>query len=397
MTDPVFKVTADGISAPTYEEVLTYFQDKARSIFGSDINIDADTQDGQLIAIFAAAVSDINAQAVAVYNAFNPHTAQGVALDSAVKTNGLVRHDSTPSQVDLTLTGQVGTIIIDGYALDTSRRKWMLPETVVIPTGGEITVSAHAEEDGDIDAAAETITQIGTPTLGWHTVTNKLAAVPGLAVETDAELRARQADSTALPSVSLWDGIVGSILSLDGVRRVSGIKNDEDAPTPEGIPGHTIALIVDGGDAQEIGQVIFKKKGEGTGTYGSVEISHIDGYGFLNKIRFSRPVTARIKCKLSVRPGLTYLSSVAEEVKQRVVDYVNSLAIGDDVGIARVLAAAVKDSETGIDNRFTVESIELAQGAGAFAAASVPIAWNEAALCEVDDVTIEVQDAYQAQ
>lgn len=397
MTDPVFKVTADGISAPTYEEVLTYFQDKARSIFGSDINIDADTQDGQLIAIFAAAVSDINAQAVAVYNAFNPHTAQGVALDSAVKTNGLVRHDSTPSQVDLTLTGQVGTIIIDGYALDTSRRKWMLPETVVIPTGGEITVSAHAEEDGDIDAAAETITQIGTPTLGWHTVTNKLAAVPGLAVETDAELRARQADSTALPSVSLWEGIIGSLLSIDGVLRVSGVKNDEDTVSDEGVPGHSIAMIVDGGDAQTIGETIFLKKGEGVGTYGDVSVTYLDTYGFPNTVRFSRPTVVQIKCKIQVAPGLTYLSTVADEIKARVADYVNSLAIGDDVGVARVLAAAVKDTTSGIDTRFTVESIAIGRDSDEPSVGSIEIDWNEAASCDTADVEVEVLDDKQRQ
>lgn len=397
MSDPVFSVTENGITAPTYEEVLTYFQGKAREIFGSDVNLDADTQDGQLIAIFASALSDVNAQAIAVYNAYNPNTAQGVALDSAVKTNGLTRHDSTPSQVDLTLTGQVGTVIVGGYALDASRRKWLLPETVVIPTGGEITVSATCEEDGDIDAAAGTINQIGTPTLGWHTVTNEQAAVPGAAVETDIELRARQAQSTALPSVSLWEGIIASVRAIDGVRRVSGVKNDTDMTSGEGVPGHSIAMIVDGGDAQTIGETIFLKKGEGVGTYGTTTVTYLDFYGFPNTIKFSRPTTIQVKAKLTIAPGKTYLSSVADEIKERIAEYVNSLGIGDDVGIARVLAAAVKDSETGIDNRFTVESIELAQGAGAFAAASVPIAWNEAALCEVDDVTIEVQDAYQAQ
>lgn len=395
MTDPVFSVNESGITAPTYEEVLTYFQGKAREIFGSDVNLDADTQDGQMIAIFALALSDVNAQAIAVYNAFNPNTAQGVALDSAVKTNGLTRHDSTPSQVDLTLTGQVGTVIVGGYALDVSRRKWFLPETVVIPTGGEITVSATCEEDGDIDAAAGTINQIGTPTLGWHTVTNAQAAVPGAAVETDIELRARQAQSTALPSVSLWEGIIASVRAIDGVLRVSGIKNDEDAATPEGVPGHSIALIVDGGDAQEIGRVIFFKKGEGTGTYGTVETQFIDDYGFLNKIKFSRPTVARIKAKLTINAGQTYISTVADEIKQRIADYINSLAIGDDVGIARVLAAAIKDCTIGIDTRFTVDAIELARDEGDLAAASVVVDWDEAAACDVDDVEVEVLDGLQ--
>lgn len=395
IADPTFKVTAEGISAPTYGEVLEYFQSKARSIFGADINIDPDTQDGQLISIFAAALSDVNAQAVSVYSAFNPNTAQGVALDSAVKANGLARRDATPSQVDLTITGQVGTTITNGAAMDANRVKWLLPETVVIPSGGEITVSAKAGTSGAVEASPGTINQIATPTLGWHTVTNRAAAVPGVAVETDMELRTRQADSTALPSVSLWEGIIGSLLSLDGVLRVSGIKNDEDLPTPEGVPGHTIAMIVDGGDAQTIGETIFLKKGEGVGTHGSVEVTYLDTYGFPNTIRFSRPTVVRVKCKLRLAPGLTYLSNVADEIKARVAEYVNSLDIGDDVGIARVLAAAIKDTHTGIDTRFTVEEIQLGRDEGGLSAASLSIAWNEAAACSVVDVEVEVDDERQ--
>ena len=395
ISDPCFVVSANGITAPTYSEVLEYLTDKARSIFGADINLDADTQDGQLLAIFAAAISDVNSQAVAVYSSFNPNTAQGVAPDSAVKTNGLERRAATPSQVDLTITGTVGTTIKNGYALDANRIKWMLPETVVIPSGGEITVSAHAKDDGAIEASAGTINRIGSPTLGWHAVTNKSAAVSGVAVESDVDLRLRQADSTALPSVSLWEGIIGSLLSLDGVLRVSGIKNDEDAPTEEGVPGHTIAMIVDGGDAQEIGKTIFLKKGEGVGTYGSVTTTYLDYYGFPNTIKFSRPTVAKIQVKLTIAPGLTYLSTVSDEIKERVVAYVNSLKIGDDVGIARVLSSAVKDSASGIDTRFTVESIELGRDNGATSSALIAIAWNEAALCSVEEVTIEVQDDKQ--
>ena len=122
--DPVFSVSESGIQAPTYDEILEYFQSQAKAIFGSDINLDADTQDGQLIAIFAAALSDVNAQAISVYNAFNPATAKGIALDSAVKTNGLTRHEASHSTVDLRLVGQAGTIITNGIAIDGNDNRW---------------------------------------------------------------------------------------------------------------------------------------------------------------------------------------------------------------------------------------------------------------------------------
>lgn len=388
----VFEVTQNGITAPAFDEVLEYFQGKAREIFGSDIVITPDSADGQLIAIFAQAVADVNAQAVAVYSAYNPSTAKGVALDTSVKTNGLTRHTATHSSVDLRIVGQAGTTIRNGAAMDTNGNRWMLPSEVVIPVAGEITVTATAESAGDIIATAGAVNRIATPTLGWQTVSNPLDATVGLAQETDDELRTRQSQSTALPSVSLWEGILGAVLSLNGVRRISGICNNEDSPTPEGVPGHTIALIVDGGEVDEIAETIYLKGCEGTGTFGSVSHTLLDDYGFPHVVRFSRPTSVAIKAKVTIVPGASYLSDVANEIKQRIADYVNGLEIGVSVNLPRVLSSAVKDCETGVDTRFDVMEIELARGDGALGAKSVAIAWNEAATCSVDDVTIEVDD-----
>ncbi len=51
-------VGADGISIPSYADVLLYLQNKYKSIFGGDSYIDPDSQDGQLMAEFAKAIYD---------------------------------------------------------------------------------------------------------------------------------------------------------------------------------------------------------------------------------------------------------------------------------------------------------------------------------------------------
>lgn len=389
--DPVFLVTETGISAPSYEEIYEYLKSRMRAIFGDDINLDADTQDGQMVGIVAAAISDVNAQAIAVYNAYNPTTAKGVALDFAVKVNGITRQAASHSQVDLRIVGQAGTHIVNGVALDEAENKWNLPADVVVPPAGEITVTAIAAEEGNIRAPAGTVNRIGTPTLGWQTVENILAAEPGAPVQTDLELRVQQSKSTALPSVSLWEGIIGSLLTTAGVRRVSGIKNDGDTPTTEGVPGHSIAMIVDGGEVADIAKTIFLKKGEGVGTYGSTSYNYLDTYGFPNTIKFSRPTVVPAYCKLTISPAADYLSSAEEEIKARIVAYINSLDIGESVNIARVLASAVKTDAGIVDERFSVEAITLGRSATAQTAASLAIAWNEAVSCASENVTVEVQ------
>ena len=73
-TAPV--IDAAGIRAPSYGEVLQYFKDQYRNIYGADTYLEADSQDGQLLAVFAMAIHDANTAAVQVYNAFSPATAR---------------------------------------------------------------------------------------------------------------------------------------------------------------------------------------------------------------------------------------------------------------------------------------------------------------------------------
>ena len=77
-----------------------------QAIFGADIYLGSDSQDGQYISIFALAAFDCCQIAQAVYNSFSPLTAIGKALSTQVKINGIARDVATYSSVDLYLVGQ---------------------------------------------------------------------------------------------------------------------------------------------------------------------------------------------------------------------------------------------------------------------------------------------------
>lgn len=386
ISSPVFQITADGFKAPGYSEIFDYFKSKAQEIFGTDINLDSDTQDGQLLAIFALAISDVNSAAQSLYWAYNPNTATGIALDSAVKTNGISRRVATHSQVDLKIVGQAGTVITNGTAIDTAGNKWLLPATVTIPLSGEVTATATAEKTGSVTAAAGSITRIGTPTLGWQTVTNDDPATAGTAVESDAELRARQALSTMQPNTGLWDGIIGSVRQIDGVTSVSGRHNDTGTTSDDGIPAHTIALVVDGGDATEIAEVIYAKKSQGVSTYGSTKTQYIDTLGNVAEVDFSRSTPVSIAVVITLRATETWLSTNEDDVKARVSEYISGLEIGAKVDIMKVVAAIVRETTTTYDGDFYLESVTL-NGKQA----SVSIAWNEKATVSAETITVNVE------
>lgn len=378
---------ADGLHLPDYPTVLDHVQGKFRAIYGEDLYLDPDSQDGQLTAIIAEALLDAYALAASVYNAYAPTSAQGVSLSRQVAINGLARQPATHSTVDLRLVGAVGTVLQGAVAADDQDRKWLIPDTA-IPLAGEITVTAVAELPGDIRAGAGEIGKIATPILGWHSATNPDAALPGSLAETDAALRRRQAQSTALPSRTVFDGTLGAVASLAGVTRLRGYENDTGDEDDNGTPAHSICVVVEGGDNQAIAEAIAAKKGPGCGTHGDVGVLVSDRYGVPITIRFQRRVAVPLRLKVTLKPRAGYLATIGQAALDAIMAAVNGLGIGDDVLVYELYAAA--KAVAGAGRVFDVLSIELARDADDLAQANVAIAYDEAAAIDVADAELVI-------
>lgn len=387
-TAPV--IDATGIRAPSYGEVLQYFKEQYRGIYGADTYLEADSQDGQLLAVFALAIHEANTAAINVYNAFSPATAANAALSSNVKINGLARGVATRSSVDLRIVGQGGVTIVDGFATDADRGRWLLPASVTIPPGGEITVTAQSQALGAVTAAAGSINQIGTPTLGWQSVSNPAAATPGAPVESDAALRVRQAVSVALPSRSVLEGTIGAVASVPGVLRHAAYENDMAAADAHGLPPHSIALVVDGGDAALIAQAIAAKKTPGTGTHGTTTVVVTDIYGIAHRIRFFRPTIVPLAVDVHMRALAGYNTATGQAVQRAVADYINGVAIGGGASASVEWADAIS-AANGVpgNGTFKITGLTL-RGPAGNGVPDVSLAFNEAAATTPDDVKLTV-------
>lgn len=383
-------VDATGFHYPDFATVLASLKTEYRAIYGADVYLEADSQDGQWLNIQALAIFDTIQVAAAVYNSFSPLTAQSDALSRQVKLNGLRRLVPTYSQVDVAIVGTNGTAIVDGQVEDTLGQKWNLPASVVIPGAGTITVTATAQDIGAINAAIGTVTKIVTPTRGWQTVTNAAAATAGQPVESDAALRARQALSTALPSLSVLDGTIGAVAAVLGVTRLRGYENDSNATDGNGLPAHSIALVVEGGVAQDIGNAIAIKKTPGTVTYGTTAVNTYDVYGLLNAINFYRPTSAVIGVEVTVASLVGYTTGFADLIKAAVATAINALSIGDDVLLTKLYVPANLPGRAE-GATFNITLLRIKKNAGAFGTADIVLAFNEMAQCVAStDVSVIV-------
>lgn len=390
ISDLVF-IDPAGYHFADYPSFLLFLQTMYKDIYGQDVNLDPDTQDGQFVAAMAQAFYDTAALGASVFNSFSPTTAQGVGLSRNVKINGLTRHSPSNSTSDLTIVGSAGTVIIDGVAQDTLGQKWNLPHEVDIPIGGSIIVTATAQLPGAITAPANSINKIFTPTLGWQTVNNAAAATPGAPVETDAELRTRQRQSTADPSLTVFEGTIGGVQNLTGVNKVKGYENDTNVTDGNGLPPHSISLVVSGGDAVAIAQEILLHKTPGTQTFGTTTEAVFDSHGMPYNINFFRPEIAEITVQITLATQKGWSADYIQLIKDAVAQAINvDFNIGDTILITRLFNPAYLTG-TPASETFDIVDLEIGKNLDPISNVNIPLDFDEEAVCDANlDITVIV-------
>lgn len=384
-------VTASGISAPDYQTILSTITEYFQQIYGTDAYLEPDSKDGQIVALVALAVHDANNTAIQVYNSFSPSSGMTDALTRNVKINGIARKAATNSTVDVTLTGTAGTTITNGSVKDANGVIWNLPASVTIDVSGAVTVTATCANSGAVAAVAGSITKINTPTRGWTAVSNASAATVGSAVETDAQLRVRQAQSVAIPALTPFDAVDGAIANVTGVTRHKLYENDTGSVNSDGIPAHSIAAIVDGGNVTDIAQTIRGKKGQGVATFGSTTVTVPDKYDNPHAISFSRSTDVPIYVAITLKVFTGYTTQIGEQIKQAIADYINSLTIGDDVLLSRIYSPANLGVVSGGNAKYyDINALTIGKSAGSQAAANIVIAFNESASCSMANIALTV-------
>jgi uncharacterized phage protein gp47/JayE len=388
-TTPVCTIDSTGIHRPSLATILAWFVSQFQSIYGADAYLGSDSIDGEWIGLLASAVDDANAMCVSTYNAFSPSTSQGTGLSSVVKINGLARLVPSYSTAPMLAVGVAGTVITSGVVTDENSNSWSLPASVVIPNAGQIAVTATCQTAGAITAQSGTINTISNPQPGWQSATNTAAATPGNPVETDAGLRVRQSNSTMNSSTAILDGIVGAIEALPGVARAKGYQNTGNVQDSNGIPGNSIAIVVDGGDAASIANIIWEKKG-GCGTYGSTIETITDAYGVPLTIAYFPVKEVTTTVAITIKQLQSFSTNVVAQIQSAIAAYNNAVGIGNGLQYNRLFAAAYLN---GAANGSTYEIVSLAVARDGLTptASDVSIAFNEAVFSDTTDIVVTVQ------
>ncbi len=284
---------ASGLETATQAELVESFTEAMQSIYGSDVDLSSSSPDGQMMTIFIQAVLDLQDLLVQVYNMFDPDNAIGVVLDQRIAINGIQRQAGTYTTTDVSLTVSQA---LNLYGLDQDAQpvytvadaagnEWELVATQNIGSSGTDAYEFRAANPGAIQSAINTITVPVTIVLGVTSINNPTTYTTlGINEETDAVVKVRRQRSVALPSQGYLEGLLAALENVNGVTSAFVYENTASTADGDGVPGHSIWVIVAGsGDTAEIAQAIYTKRNAGCGMFGdeSYTITQVDGSPFI--------------------------------------------------------------------------------------------------------------------
>jgi len=335
-----------GLETKSLTELQEELETAYKSIYGVDINLDPNSPDGQIINIESQAGIDLRELLTKINAGFDPDQAEGRVLDQRLALNGIQRNGGTFTLVSIDITtdraldlvgldtesAELTPDIDDLYTIkDDEGTLFYLLESQNIIAAGTNAFSFRAAEIGNIQVSIGTITTPVTIIAGVTTINNTAAASSqGEDEETDAEFKERRKISTSISSIGYLDAIQAAISNITGVVIAIVLENITNTTDGDGIPAHSIWCIVDGGDNDEIGEVIYAKKSSGSGMYGDIAVDVPRPSGATFEAKFDRPEDADLYIRFSL--SLTGGTVDEDEIKRLIVENITWQVGADAVG-----------------------------------------------------------------
>lgn len=346
----------NGLQVKTYQEIRTDLETAFRNIYGQDINLDQNSPDGQIVGIMSQLAIDLREMLVQVNNGFDPDRSMGRILDERVVINNIERFGATYTTVNIDITcdrtvtlngldGEYNNPQGVGYTVqDNAGNQFILADTTTI-TAGTHSLTFRARNIGLVETTIGTINNPVTIVLGVTAIDNPVAPVTvGKNEETDAQLRVRRQRSVALSSNGYLNGLLGLLLSLDGVTDAVLYENVTDVTDGDGIPPHAIWAVVEGGSNQDIANAIYERKSYGCDMKGNIEIPITTASGQQFEAKFDRPTSQNLYIRFEIKRTnpihIFDLNYIKDYIEENVLYGIGKFAETSGLTTAAIMAIA---------------------------------------------------------
>lgn len=334
-------LTDKGFVRRTYDDILNGKIQKAKELFGEDIDTSDQTPLGKFIRINAYDQSIAEEEIEAVYYARFPNTASGQSLDRLLPFVGITRNPASAAVYSVNVSGEVGYTIETGFlvATDTGVTYWTTQE-YTIGSDGSCLVEVCCTENGSVGnlSSASAICKPVNPDASISAVEGVDCLAAGRDEESDADLRVRFSAAVAGTGSCNEVSIRASVLRVPTVQYAVVIANNTDEPDEDGRPPHSFETYVLGGDdyEQEIAEVIFNKRPVGIQTVGDKAVTIVDVSGAERTVRFSPAQRVSITAQVKIKTTNVFPDDGVEQVQSAVSKHINSLGIGNSLILSSI-------------------------------------------------------------
>lgn len=207
-----------------------------------------------------------------------------------------------------------------------------------------------AQTPGPTSVPAGTLAEIMTPVSGWVAVTNRAPGTAGQFVETDDELRLRRAVSLRLGGSNTLDAIVSHLQQTPGVLTQRVVANTGNTTNAEGIPGHSIRAVVDGGLDADIARTLFTYVAAGIGFHGAVTVNVLSAVtGQTYPVKFDRPGNLPFYVTVTVQASPATPLDAIGLVRAELMALAEELAIAEPLLYSRLFGPLIAVLGKGTD------------------------------------------------
>lgn len=338
-------VTEKGFQKLSYEEIFESMENRAKLLFGDDIDTSDSSTFGKILRLFCQDAAESQELAEAVYLSAYPSTAFGVSLDRVCSFKGISRNPATYSVHVVKIHGENGTVIPVNFmvATDDGEIEFYTMQEYTI-ANGNVTANVVCTESGAVgNVSVGKIVKVVNPVAGVERVEHIGILETAKNTETDFELRSRfeKLNSSGMGTV---DAIRNEILKIPNVDDVYIAENDTSSPRQDGINvnPYSFRCFVTSPVSQheamktDIARAIFSTKPLGIVTSGDVSETVNDLGGVEHKISFSWTEQIDISVNLTIvinENQIDKKDDILTEIRDNIIRKINSLGNGETLAL----------------------------------------------------------------
>ncbi len=381
----MFGLTDKGFKRKRYNEIIAEKEDRARALFGEDVNLDESSPLGLFIRLNAWEEGLLWQLAEEVYLSAFVDTATGSSLDKVAQYIGIRRTPAQKAEALVLFTGDDETEVPSGFVVSTTDGVEFETVDSGVIDAGEVSLTVKAVEPGTLgNVPANTITEPLEALEGLSEATNPDPAEGGLDQETDQELRGRYIQSVAMAGASTVDSIRARLLNVPGVRASLVVANNSDSADEEGRPPKSFESYVLGGDPEDVAEAILETGPAGIQPYGEETETVLDASGQEQSIGFTYATEVEVFVDVDLTTNPEFPVDGEEKVRTEIVRYIGGedadgqlyagLTMGQDVIYNQIIKACFKvpgvedatvyigtaPDPTGTDN-ISIDTVEVAE------------------------------------